>query len=198
MTKNVMTINISDPLLKAEKIMQQNNIHHLPVFSGKKLSGIISVSDIKQFKQNIDDSAWENATIKEVVPLNQRLVTIVPDISIEQAVMLFRNNRIGSLPVIENDKMIGIITLSDVLNTFVDLLWAKRSRIAVKLNTEPGLIAEVADVISSFNVSILRIVMFPQPDNNTFEALISLDTDNTRPIVEKLRQNGYVIESYNA
>ena len=197
MTKDVITVNVSDPLAKAEKLFQQYRINHLPVLSGKKLSGVLTVTDIETFKQNNPDAGEKNITVKDVMP-NRRTVTIAPDVSIEQAVMLLQNNKIGSLPVMENDNIAGIITLSDVLNTFVDMLWAKRSRVAVELGPEPGLIADVADVISSFGVSILRIVMFPRPKENNFETLISLDTDDTRPIVEKLRQKGYIIDSYGA
>ncbi|MCL1975214.1 MAG: CBS domain-containing protein [Firmicutes bacterium] len=197
MTKDVISINISDTLAKAEKIMQQNKIHQLPVFSGKKISGILAVADIEQFKQSNEEVNWDTICVKDVLPPNQRLITISPDVSIEQAVMLFQNNQIGSLPVMEDGKLAGIITITDVLNTFVDLLWAKRSRITVELGTQPGLIADVAGVIGDFGVSILRIAMFPQPAHNSFEALISLDTDNIRPIVEKLRQKGYVVSAYN-
>jgi len=138
----------------------------------------------------------DNFNVKDAVPAHQRLVTIVPDASIEQAVMLLQNDKIGALPVMKENTMIGIITLTDVLNTFVDLLWAKRSRITVELGPEPGLIADITSAISSFGVSILRIVMFPQPEQNSFEALISLDTENIKPIVEKLREKGYLVSSY--
>jgi acetoin utilization protein AcuB len=198
MTKNVVTVSISDPLAKAEKLMQQNSIHHLPVLSGNKVSGVLTSSDIEQFKQSCPEGAQQNITVKDVMPPVKRVVTIAPDVSIEQAVMLLQNNKIGSLPVVENDTLTGIITLTDVLNTFVDLLWAKRNRVAVELGPEPGLIAEVADVISSFDVSILRIVMFPRDNANNFETLISLDTDDTRQIVEKLRGKGFIVDSYGA
>ena len=197
MTKNVITINISDALAKAEKLMQGYNISHLPVLSGNKLSGILSASNIERFKQGNKDIDTESISVKEVMPPNQRVTTIMPDVSIEQAVMLLQNNKIGSLPVLEDGKIIGIITLSDVLNTFVDLLWTKKNRIGVELGPEPGLIAEVASVIGSFDVSILRIVMFPRPEQNNYEALISLDTDDIKPIMEKLRQKGYTIGDYN-
>jgi acetoin utilization protein AcuB len=197
MTKDVIYVNVSDPLAKAEKLLQQYDINHLPVVSGKKVSGVLTISDIEAFKQNDQYAAQQNVTVKDVMPA-KRLITIAPDVSIEQAVMLLQNNKIGSLPVMENDNMVGIITLTDVLNTFVDMLWAKRSRISVELGPEPGLIADVADVISSFGISILRIVMFPRQRENNFETLISLDTDDTKPIVEKLRQKGYIIDSYGA
>jgi len=197
MTKNVITINVSDALAKAEKLMQMNNIHHLPVISGKKLSGMISSTDIENFKQKGKDANMENTSVAEVMPTNQRLLTIAPDVSIEQAVMLLQNNKIRSLPVMEHGQMIGIITLTDVLNTFIDLLWAKKSRITVELGHEPGLIAEVAGVISDFGVAISRIVMFPRPLQNNFEAMLSLDTDDTKLIVEKLRQKGYKIGDYS-
>ncbi|MCL2496918.1 MAG: CBS domain-containing protein, partial [Clostridiales bacterium] len=138
-----------------------------------------------------------NVTIKDVMPPQQRLLTIAPDVSIEQAVLLLHNNKIRSLPVMENGQIIGIITLSDVLNTFVDLLWVKKSRITVELGPEPGLIADVAGVIGDFGVSILRIVMFPKQELNSFEAMISLDTDDIKPIKDKLRQKGYIIGDYN-
>ena len=197
MTKNVITINVSDTLAKAEKLMQGYNIHHLPVLSGNKLSGLLSASNIERFKQDHNEEITQNTTVKDVLPPNQRVTTIMPDVSIEQAVMLLQNNKIGSLPVLEDGKIIGIITLTDVLNTFIDLLWTKKSRITVELGPEPGLIADIASVIGSFNVSILRIVMFPRPDQANCETLISLDTDDVKPIIEKLQQKGYEIRDYS-
>ncbi|MCL1817096.1 MAG: CBS domain-containing protein, partial [Clostridiales bacterium] len=175
MTKDVVTISISDPLTKAQRLMQQNDFHHLPVLSGKKLTGVLSDSDIEYYLSDNSGADTKDLTVKDVLPPNKRCVTIAPNVSIEQAVMLLQNNKSGCLPVVEGESMVGIITLSDVLNTFIDLLWAKRSRITVELGPAPGLIADVADVISSFGVSILRIVMFPKGEN--FEALLSLDTD---------------------
>ena len=197
MTRDVISVNISDTLAKAEKLMRMNKIHHLPVISGKKLSGMLSSTDIGRFKQNKTEAELINATIKDVMPPQQRMLTIAPDVSIEQAVLLLHNNKIRSLPVMENGQIIGIITLSDVLNTFVDLLWVKKSRITVELGPEPGLIADVAGVIGDFGVSILRIVMFPKQELNSFEAMISLDTDDIKPIKDKLRQKGYIIGDYN-
>ncbi|MCL2496199.1 MAG: CBS domain-containing protein, partial [Clostridiales bacterium] len=93
MTRDVISVNISDTLAKAEKLMRMNKINHLPVISGKKLSGMLSSTDIGRFKQNKTEAELINATIKDVMPPQQRMLTIAPDVSIEQAVLLLHNNK---------------------------------------------------------------------------------------------------------
>lgn len=205
MVTDVITVNLSDPIEKAEKLMMKHNINHLPVIGGNKLVGMLAMFDVRHVLPSPVSMMSEEekaefagkVTVKDAIPEKQRLTTIMEHESIEQAAMLLYNNKIGALPVVDaNFKLLGIISETDILNAFVDILWIKGRRITVKMGPEPGLIADVAKVISSFDVAILRIAMLPTADAGNFETLISLDTENTKPIVEELRRKGYeVVES---
>ena len=189
MSRNVITINVSDSLEKAEQIMEQHDFSHIPVIGGQKLIGVLSRSDVESAKEHKGKPS--DLSVQEALPYNQHVITCRPIDTIEQAAMMLQNNKVGSLPVVDGSKMIGIITLSDILHTFIDLLWSEGSRIYIELGPEPGLIAKVTEIISSFSISILRIAMFPKKD--CFEAVISLDTSNPRPVIEMLQGKGYKI-----
>ncbi|MCD4782902.1 MAG: CBS domain-containing protein [Candidatus Eremiobacteraeota bacterium] len=129
MTGNVITVREEDSLLQARNSMKKNQIRHLPVLNDEgKLVGIITFSNIMGYTptQAISMNFWEMMDIISRKKVKDAMTvapaTATPDMPIEDVATLFREEKVGILPVIEENHLIGIITDTDVLNAFTDLM----------------------------------------------------------------------------
>lgn len=120
MTPNPITIQPKTTLPEAHKLMQEAHIRRLPVVDHGRLVGIITLGDVRE-------ASPSDATTLSIYELNYLLsklavekimtrepLTIAPDATIRQAAGLMLENKIGGLPVVQNDRVIGIITESDI------------------------------------------------------------------------------------
>lgn len=120
MTRNVVTVPPSLPLIEAYRIFHDYEIRHLPVVDDEQLVGIISKRDIgKLLLQNLP-----TADVNDMGVVKQAMVskveTVKPDDSIQKAALLMRNRKIGSLPVVDAARhLVGIITTDDMLEVLV-------------------------------------------------------------------------------
>ena len=125
MTRKVITIKSSDTLYKAQGLMVKNSIRHLPVVQGKELEGIITESDIRgAFVQNTNGSSkitvLDPKQMKVADFMTRDPQIVQPDTNIEDAALLIYKNKIGSLPVVDDEKLVGIISILDMLGLFID------------------------------------------------------------------------------
>ncbi|MEN8124968.1 MAG: CBS domain-containing protein [Bacteroidota bacterium] len=127
MTKEVVTLTPTDTLYTAEKRLKTNHIRHIPVIEDDKLIGLISLSDLKRVsfidaysKEGTEDTPVYNLlTIKDMMIKNP--VTVSPDSTILEVSKLLASKEFHSLPVVEDGKLIGIVTTTDLLHFFIDL-----------------------------------------------------------------------------
>lgn len=122
MTRDVLTVEILDSIGLARRIMAKHRINQLPVLDGGKLVGIVTDRDLRDAYptsmvinrgEEIDRFA-DTYTVEEVMSYN--LMTVSPETPLATAVTLLQRHRIGSLPVVEAGKLVGIITRSDILD----------------------------------------------------------------------------------
>jgi len=119
MTTNVKTVQISQKMSEVLRILAENQIHHVPVVDGRRLSGMISTTDI--IRLNITVSTADEWSIEEVMKRN--LVTIDINDSVRKAAQLLSDGIFHSLPVINNERhLVGIITSTDLIRYLVKLL----------------------------------------------------------------------------
>lgn len=121
MIKEVATLDVNDELSLANDIMRLGRIRHLPVVDGPRLVGIISERDL--FRSSLAQALgygtqasrelMKSLRIKDVmVP---QVVTISPETDLCQAVRLMVDRKIGCLPVVDTDRLVGLITETDIL-----------------------------------------------------------------------------------
>jgi acetoin utilization protein AcuB len=125
MTKSVMTIKPQDSLRHARERMMKYRINQLPVVVNDKLVGIITDRDVRDaypsslrliHGKDIDEFG-DSHTVEEVMTYN--VVTVSPDVTLQEAARRLRTQRIGALPVVENGALVGIITRSDLLDALL-------------------------------------------------------------------------------
>ena len=137
MSKGVLAVETFDSIAIARRLMAKHRINQLPVLEDDDLIGIVTDRDIRDAYTTsmminrgakIDEFA-EKITVEEV--MTRDIFVVRPDTPLEKAVSLLREHRIGSLPVVENQQLVGIITRSDILD-FVLSGNARRGRRGAK------------------------------------------------------------------
>lgn len=115
MSQNPVTITPDETLAVAQQKMRAGQFRRLPVEQEGKLIGIVTDRDIRQHI-GMEDKTRVNSAMTEPP------TTISPTTSVEEAARLMLSNKIGGLPVVEDGKLVGIITTSDVLQAFRDVM----------------------------------------------------------------------------
>jgi CBS domain-containing protein len=121
MVKEVATLDVNDELSLATDIMRLGRIRHLPVVDGPRLVGIISERDL--FRSSLAQALgygtkdtrdlMKKLRIKDVMVAE--VLTVSPEDEVRQAVRLMVDRKIGCLPVVEGDRLVGLITETDIL-----------------------------------------------------------------------------------
>jgi acetoin utilization protein AcuB len=121
MVKEVATLDVNDELSLANDIMRLGRIRHLPVVDGPRLVGIISERDL--FRSSLAQALgygtkatrdlMKTLRIKDVMVTP--VITVSPETELKDAVELMINKKIGCLPVVEDDQLVGLVTETDIL-----------------------------------------------------------------------------------
>lgn len=122
MSTNLIKLNTTDTLAKAEQLFRENKIRHIPVMDGNKIIGMLSYTDLLRisFAETLDDeeqiidvTVYEVFSIEQVMAKN--LVCIRPDTLIKEAAEILATREFHALPVVESGLLIGIVTTTDLI-----------------------------------------------------------------------------------
>ena len=166
MTKKVYTVTPDDSVSTAAKILKEKNIKHLPVVKNGKIKGIISDRDIKEYIPSKATSldVYElhyllaKTRVKEI--MKKKVITTTPDTPIEEAALTMLEKNIGSLPVLDAGRLVGIISDRDIFRVVVDITGIRHGghRIYAVVEDRPGSIKDVADIIRKHGFSLQSIL----------------------------------------
>jgi acetoin utilization protein AcuB len=169
MTERVKTVSPDTPILEALHLMKAHHFRRLPVLDKKGvLIGLVTENDILSAAppHKKKSSVWEineqlaQMTVKKIMTLGENLVTISPEEPIEEAALLMRRHKVGSLLVLQNEKLVGIITESDVLQVMMELMGVQHTgvRLTLEILNRPGALTRVLDILKEHRANILSIV----------------------------------------
>ncbi len=122
MTKNVITLNYTDDLVTAEKLFKEFHIRHIPVVNGKEIIGMLSYTDLLRIsfadavyddEKKVDTVVYNMFTIEQVMAKN--LVTVNTSATIKEVAEILSKNEFHALPVLKNDRLVGIVTTTDLI-----------------------------------------------------------------------------------
>jgi CBS domain-containing protein len=127
MTSDVITLNHTNGLETAEKLFKENNIRHIPVVNGHTIIGMLSYTDLLRIsfadaveidEQDVDTVVYEMFTIEQVMAKN--LISVSSGTTIKEVAELLSKKEFHALPVVDNDKLVGIVTTTDLINYLLD------------------------------------------------------------------------------
>ena len=201
MKKDLFTITKEERMTVAKKIMKEKNIRHLPVVDGKKLIGLVTNMDIRKAEASPATSLeirelhylLDKLTVGEIMTRN--VITISPDISIEEATTLLHDNKIGCLPVVEDGNLVGIITENDVMEILIEVMGMKEkgSRVEVIVDDKPGALADITRIIKEHNVNITSLVTDVADEPGKRLVVFKLKTFYFEPIKKALEGAGFSV-----
>ena len=155
MVPNPITIAENASISEAIELMKINSIRHLPVISKhKKLMGFVTLADLKQslIPSMVGDLSLQDIMIKDPI-------TVHPDDDIEIAAQLIYKHKIGGMPVTKAGRLVGIITESDILRAFIDMMGilSASSRIDVVIGEKPIDFQNALQIISDLGGEIISV-----------------------------------------
>ena len=128
MTKQVLTVSPADKIDRVFFLINFENIRHVPVVDKEKLVGMLSDRDLKKvlgpakkFVEKPDGTTVTIASRQVRTLMTRKLITIEPEQRAADAAAIMAKRKIGALPVVHKDKLVGIITATDILQAFVQL-----------------------------------------------------------------------------
>jgi acetoin utilization protein AcuB len=117
MTRDPVCITCRDTLARAKELMDAGRFRRLPVIENDKLVGIITERDLRQHWDYLDSTEVDAAMTPDPI-------TITPRVTAEDVARLMLQHKIGGLPVVENGKLVGIVSTSDLLRAFLNVVQA--------------------------------------------------------------------------
>lgn len=183
MSRQVVTVQPDVQITKAHKLMAQEKIQQMPVVKNGKLVGLVSERDILQaYPSSVTTlSVWEIASLLEKIKVKdimaKDVLTIQEKTSIEEAARIMVDNKIGSLPVMRGDDVVGIITESDLFNVMLEMLGGRRPgvRFSVSMPYKPGQIAKLTQAIYEKGGDITALSTFEGDSSTTFIITAKVD-----------------------
>jgi acetoin utilization protein AcuB len=200
MTKNPVTVESETLLLDAQKMMRDRKIRRLPVVDKGRLVGIITHHDLLQASPSpatslsVHEMNYLLAKMKVKDVMKRNPVTVSPDTPFEEALRLGQEKKIGSFPVVEDGKLVGIATESDIVRVLTQALGLKDegSRITIEgLGGKLGELQEVISVVDRNKTVILSMMSWPRPDKKDWMLVLRLRSKSTDPIVKDFKRAGF-------
>jgi len=206
MTRKVVTAAPGDHLEKTFRTMVAKRIAHLPVLdkgaSDKgTLVGIVSDRDLRKALANKSGARPAKDPMRMTVSdvMTREVITADPKTHVMDAVSLMLRMGIGALPVLETDRLKGIVTKDDLLVVFMEMLRMIQasSTIEVELLDEVDDVAAVFTVLRKHKCSVLSYSATPAGNNRRQVCHFRLALCPVKPIVRDLKKNGVkVLDAY--
>ena len=166
MTLNPVTINADTSVPDALRLMSEKKVRRLPVLDGHgKLVGIVSDKDLLHASPSPATllSVWEIPDILSKLKVERvmttQVVTVGENTPLEEAALIMADRRIGGLPVMRGEELVGIITETDLFKVLLQLLGGRRSgvRISVAASGEKGTLARISNAIFNAGGNIVGL-----------------------------------------
>lgn len=202
MAKPVLSVAPETPVQDALAQMRSDKVSRYPVMNKKgKMVGIVCESDLLNASPSEATtlSVWEinyllsKITVERVMSKN--VITVNEDSTLEEAARLMADNRIGGLPVMCDNEVVGMITETDLFRLFLEMMGGRESglRVSVLLKEAPGMLHRLAQAIDEVGGNIIAISTFAGESSNDREVTIKVSPmDRTvllnalEPVVEKI------------
>lgn len=194
MTTKVRTIHKEASIQEALAVMKRDSIRHLPVVDTEKtLLGWVTDADLRGV---LIASMLEELTLEDVMV--RKPFTASTEMPLEEAAHLILEKRIGGLPVLEDGKIVGVITVVDILSAFITMMGmlAHSSRLDIRASGSDAPLQEIAGLIQNHGAEIMSICHLPQTQGRDFVYSFRMKKCNLQPIVSDLKKNGFEVLSH--
>jgi acetoin utilization protein AcuB len=189
MIKDPITVPPEITVLEATKIMQELNIRHLPVVREGRFAGWVSARDLYGVMLA---AMLEEITVAEI--MNPDPISVTAETGLEEAAHLMREHKIGGMPVLHGHKLVGVLTVIDLLSAFLFMLEALQSSSRLDLAlSDDAAYEEACRLIREAGGTIINVGLgAPQAEGGRIYAFRLARTD-LGPIVASLKEKGITV-----
>ncbi|MDI6868179.1 MAG: CBS domain-containing protein [Coprothermobacterota bacterium] len=203
MTPNPITVEPNTPIFEALNLMKKHRIKQLPVVEDGKLLGLVTERDLL----TVSPSPATTLSIYEINYLLSRMTVkevmiksparISPDATIEEAAVIMREYRFGSLLVMEGENLVGIITESDLFEALIKIFGFRRPGVRLVLEAENklGTLADLLGIVRVHQINVIGLACIELGEK--VQIMLKLSTSQVSPLVEELKTKGYNVLSVN-
>ncbi len=200
MTANPFTISPDQTIPDAHEIMAAHGIRRLPVMKNGKLVGIVSREDISKYSPSkatslsMGEITYLLAKTKISMIMTKDPTTISSSALLEEAAILMRDNSISILPVVDGDKLVGIITESDIFDSFIELLGFRENgtRLTIEADDAPGIMSNLTRIIGEFGANINHVAVY-RGSNGKSAIVVGVNSLNTADMEKSIEKQGFKI-----
>jgi CBS domain-containing membrane protein len=127
MTKDIIALNRTDDLERAELLFKRHNIRHIPVVSGEVIIGMLSYTDLLRIsfadavdasEKDVDTLVYNMFSIDQVMA--KKITTVDSQTSIKKVAEILASKEFHALPVVDDGSLVGIVTTTDLINYLID------------------------------------------------------------------------------
>ena len=199
MKRDLVTVTAGATVEEAARLLKAHRIHHLPVVEeGDRLVGIVTDTDLRNATLEgmigVADSgdSGRPATVGEI--MTRELVTLSPGDTLDDAMLVLSRERIGALPVVEGERLVGIVTKADILTALLSTLDIEGLgvRIEVVLRRDVKEVARLAGALADMQVEVRSLVLAPHRAER-YAAFIRVATIDVASVRDRLREKGFSV-----
>ncbi len=203
MTENPITVDVDTLVIDAQKIMKEKNIRRLCVTKKGNLVGIVTYHDLLKASPSPATSLsvwelnylWGKMKVSDV--MTKAPVTLSSETTFEEALLLGQQRKIGSFPVVDNGRLVGITTESDIIRLVARVLGLREegSRITIQgLEMKLGSLSKIISVVDRHQVPILSMMSLPRPEKKDVMIVLRLRTKDPEAIAADLKEMGLSVD----
>ncbi|HVB80691.1 MAG TPA: CBS domain-containing protein [Candidatus Binataceae bacterium] len=151
MTKDPVVVESKESLAAVRRIMDEGHFRRVPVVDGGALVGIVSDRDLRQHTATL-------ARVKVNGAMTAPVLSVTPTTLLEEAANLLVKHKVGALPVVDRGKLVGIITATDLLRAFAEVLGSTEegvARIDLSFEGDSSELATIVQLVAQENGEIL-------------------------------------------
>lgn len=196
MRPNPKIVTPQSTIGEALRLLRENRIRHLPVIEHGKLVGIVSDRDLRDALPSsllhLEDEEMVLARpVTEI--MKHEVITGHPLDFLEDAAKTVYMHKIGCLPIVEGDELVGIITESDIFHNLVELFGVNRpsSQIEVEVDDRVGMLAEVSNVFRDAQTNVTSVIVYPCRVPTRKLLVFRVQTIDPRNVLQLLKERGF-------
>lgn len=199
MIKDVITLTQDSTIEQAIETVKEKKIRHIPIVDdNQNLVGLLCDVDIRSATPSIFRiDEYKDDLLRPVSEIMvKEVLTAHPLDFVEEIAYTFYDQRISCMPVVSNHRLVGIVTETDLLHTYVELTGANQpaSQIEVKVRNRPGTLSEIAAIIKRMNANVNSIFIYPFKDDPAVKVLVlRVQTMNPTKIIDSLSSEGFEV-----
>ena len=197
MTAAPYTLTKDSTIRDAMVLMREQKIRHIPIITNnREVIGVVTQRDLKEAlpssletneREHLLDVTVERFMIKNPIMAH-------PLDTVEDLALTFYDSKVGCVPVISNGELVGIVTTTDVLYTYVELTGAHKpgSKIEIRIEDVPGTLAGITQIMANTNTNVQSVLVYPDELSENHRVLsIRVQTVNPIELIEALLKEGY-------